>query len=140
MAPAVRCIARKARENGGSEKNKARLARTRTERPFVWKSWKYASYYGVKLDPLALSAMWERQHGKCALTGRALVIQTAELDHIVPVSRGGALTLHNLRWVCPEANQAKGRMTDDEFLALCAEISECIGRAAMQYINARAAA
>jgi len=61
----------------------------------------------------------------CALTGRPLKFnepQTYEYDHIMPHSRGGDNSLSNLQILCPEANQAKGMMTDEEFKDLCKEV------------------
>ena len=61
----------------------------------------------------------------CALTGRPLKFNephTYEYDHIMPHSRGGDNSLSNLQILCPEANQAKGMMTDDEFKDLCKEV------------------
>ena len=64
-------------------------------------------------------------HFPCALTGRPLKFNephTYEYDHIMPHSRGGDNSLSNLQILCPEANQAKGMMTDDEFKDLCKEV------------------
>jgi len=64
-------------------------------------------------------------HFSCALTGRPLVFnepQTYEYDHILPTARGGDNSIDNLQLLCPEANQAKGMMTDDEFKDLCREV------------------
>ncbi len=64
-------------------------------------------------------------HFPCALTGRPIDFnkpETYEYDHIQPLSRGGDNTLSNLQILCPEANQAKGRLTDQEFIELCKEV------------------
>lgn len=61
----------------------------------------------------------------CALTGRPLNFNephTYEYDHVMPHSRGGDNTIDNLQILCPEANQAKGMMTDPEFINLCKEV------------------
>ena len=71
-----------------------------------------------------LRLLWDAQSGRCALTGRDLDIRTAELDHIVPRSKNGTHDLENLRLVVPEANMAKGSLTDAELLCLCKDILE----------------
>jgi 5-methylcytosine-specific restriction endonuclease McrA len=70
-----------------------------------------------------LRALWERQAGRCALTGLALVPgQNASLDHVTPRSRGGGDELGNLRWTDTRANTARSNLSDAEFLALCAAV------------------
>lgn len=66
-----------------------------------------------------LSLLWYRQRGLCALTGRKLTRETAQLDHILPKARGGTDLPGNLRWVCIEVNLAKRDLTDSEFVELC---------------------
>jgi 5-methylcytosine-specific restriction endonuclease McrA len=64
-------------------------------------------------------------HFPCALTGRPIEFnkpETYEYDHIQPLSRGGDNALSNLQILCPEANQAKGSLTDQEFIELCKEV------------------
>ena len=64
-------------------------------------------------------------HFPCALTGRPLAWNNPEdyqYDHIIPIARGGDNTLSNLQILCTEANQAKGQLTDEEFIELCKEV------------------
>jgi len=61
----------------------------------------------------------------CYLTGRPIDLTDGEsyhLDHILPRSQGGSNSLDNCGLTCAEANQAKGKLSVDEFLALCKEV------------------
>lgn len=64
-----------------------------------------------------LRALWDAQGGRCGLTGIPLALEEAELDHIIPASKGGSHTIDNLRWVHRVTNRAKWDRTDEEFFA-----------------------
>ena len=64
-----------------------------------------------------------KQEYRCALTGRPLTPETAGVDHIVPLSRGGTHTIDNLWIVLRDVNRMKGTMTGAEFIDLCREVS-----------------
>jgi 5-methylcytosine-specific restriction endonuclease McrA len=64
----------------------------------------------------------ERQHCRCALTGRRLTPSTAALDHVVSISRGGRHCIENAQVLHKEVNRAKGTMTNEEFIRLCYEV------------------
>jgi hypothetical protein len=51
---------------------------------------------------------------RCALCERNCDLQ---IDHMVPVSRGGKSVRDNLQLLCSSCNMAKGSMTMDEFMA-----------------------
>jgi hypothetical protein len=64
----------------------------------------------------------ERQQQRCALSGRLLTPETASLDHIVPLNRGGAHDISNL-WILEHSvNRAKGTQLVAEFVAMCDDI------------------
>lgn len=65
----------------------------------------------------------ERQQFRCALSGRPLTPETASLDHIVPLSRGGTHELSNLWIVDYQVNTAKGTLTVEEFVTLCRDVA-----------------
>lgn len=62
---------------------------------------------------------------RCYLSGRKIDINDSSsynLDHIIPVSKGGKNSLENLGLANPLANKAKSDMTVDEFIELCADV------------------
>lgn len=61
----------------------------------------------------------------CYITGRPIDINDTKnwnLDHIVPVSRGGDNSLENCGITCREANAAKNNMNYKEFVLFCQEV------------------
>lgn len=72
-----------------------------------------------------LSRAWYNQRGRCAYTGKRLS-RDAQVDHKIPVSRGGLNTADNLHWVTPDANFVKRDRTHAEFISLCTDIARYI--------------
>ena len=61
----------------------------------------------------------------CYLTGRPIDLldgQSYHLDHIIPKNKGGVNSLDNCNIACRDANQAKGNLLYNEFIALCEEV------------------
>ena len=99
------------------EKRRAAI-KTYQARRFFWMR-------SIKLQGVSerdLAQLWKSQRGLCGISGRRLSRQNAQIDHIIPKSRGGDDRLSNLRWACAEANLAKRDMTDIELFDLCADI------------------
>lgn len=69
-----------------------------------------------------IARLWHRQKGICYFTGVRLNEHNAQLDHVIPVIRGGTGTVENLRWVLRDANYAKRDLTDEQFIALCHKV------------------
>lgn len=65
----------------------------------------------------------EKQQYRCALSGRKLTPETASLDHVVPLSRGGKHDISNLQVLEHHVNTAKGTLTVDEFISLCEDVA-----------------
>jgi 5-methylcytosine-specific restriction endonuclease McrA len=66
----------------------------------------------------------EKQGYRCALSGRQLTPETASIDHVLPLSRGGRHAIENLCIVDHQVNVAKGTLTLEEFVCLCREVAE----------------
>jgi 5-methylcytosine-specific restriction endonuclease McrA len=116
---------------------RAYYERLRASDPWAWRVRNMRRNINPQITIEWLRLLWEAQGGRCALTDRELDIRTAELDHIVPRCKNGSDELENLRLLAPEANAAKGGMTDAELIQLCREvlakqIPELIGRAILQ--------
>ena len=64
-------------------------------------------------------------HPFCELNGLPIDIDKTyswHLDHKVPRSRGGSNDVNNMQIVSADANQAKHRLTNDEFFELCKSV------------------
>jgi len=88
---------------------------------FKWRARLWSARHREKITASELFALWHKQHGKCALSGRKLD-KDAHLDHIVPISKGGEHGMNNLRWLDPLVNVARGNLSDDEFVQLCRDV------------------
>lgn len=75
-----------------------------------------------------LRKLIDQQGYKCALTGRTLTPETAFVDHVTPVSSGGSNAIENLQVVHADVNEAKGTMTQEEFIQLCRDVVAWIDR------------
>jgi DNA-binding CsgD family transcriptional regulator len=71
-----------------------------------------------------LMALIEQQEYRCALTGLSLTPKVAELDHIVPRSKGGTDEITNLQWLHKRANRMKGTMDNELFIETCKLIAQ----------------
>ena len=98
-------------------KKLGRLRRAQREQ-----DWAYLALKALRRHPapratrVELQAQWEKQGGRCGLTGALLPEGVRpHLDHIVPVSAGGASTIDNLHFTHPMANHAKNGSTIEEF-------------------------
>lgn len=79
--------------------------------------------FGDASKVVLLTDLFDKQDGRCALSGRPIRIGVdAELDHIIPVSRGGMNVIDNYQWLHADVNQAKRGLLDSEFLALVGDV------------------
>jgi len=99
-----------------SERAKRRFFHTRAKNS-VWRT----KDGDVETIRTAIFWIWHKQRGRCAMTGKRLD-RSAELDHIIPISKGGKNHPSNLQWLAPEVNQCKNDMTVDEFIAVCINV------------------
>ena len=57
--------------------------------------------------------LFRRQKGKCSGCGFAFEFRNLQMDHIVPVTSGGADILENLQLLCAHCNYAKGKRSQE---------------------------
>ena len=61
--------------------------------------------------------LMRRQDNTCTYCGYRRAAASMDIDHIVPVVRGGSNAKSNLQVICRPCNQRKGLQTDEEFRA-----------------------
>jgi len=85
----------------------------------------------------AFVALWNKQKGRCAITGLELFPGiNAALDHIVPVARGGTNGVSNMRFVHKLVNFMKYDLTDEDFTFLLLDICPPLLKWARRRVNA----
>ena len=115
---------RKSYAKVGKDRQVTYLREIQSNNFFAWRAKRFNSALGITEG--FLRDLWESQKGLCALTGKPLE-GTAQLDHIIPLARGGMDVKSNFRWVIPQANRAKRELLDEEFLELCRDVVKALG-------------
>lgn len=69
----------------------------------------------------------ESQCYRCALSGRKLTPESAQLDHKIPVCDGGDHSIENLQVVHIAINRMKAAMCNGEFIKLCKLVAKWNG-------------
>lgn len=60
--------------------------------------------------------IYNESNGRCELCGKRLLFEEMTLDHIVPISMGGADDMDNLQASCFACNQFKSNILPDDFM------------------------
>ena len=110
---------------GGLNKQRRYHEKEKKERFFKWRVRLFNMHHKTKHTEQDFKILWEKQNGVCFFTGWILT-NTAQIDHITPITRGGNHELSNLRWICREANYAKRNLTDAEFINVIRAIAEAL--------------
>lgn len=66
--------------------------------------------------------IYQRANGRCQLCGRKIKYEDMTLDHIVPLSLGGADEMENLQCTCFPCNKFKSNILPDKFIDRITEI------------------
>ena len=59
--------------------------------------------------------LFERQNHRCVICGKRRTLKNLQVDHVIPVVRGGPDNISNFQLLCPACNQRKGIHTNQEF-------------------------
>jgi CRISPR/Cas system Type II protein with McrA/HNH and RuvC-like nuclease domain len=71
-----------------------------------------------------LEALYNKQNGRCALSGVPITIgENASLDHIIPRAKGGTNTIDNYQWVHSDVNMMKNAFPVKRFIEWCSLIA-----------------
>jgi len=69
-----------------------------------------------------LYELLEKQHYRCALTGRELVPEITDAEHIIPLDAGGMHDIDNIYLIVRDAARLKRYLTEEALLKLCYDI------------------
>lgn len=99
-----------------AKENRQKVRHTRRARQYA----AGGSYTNAEIRELL-----EQQNWFCAeVTCRADLHAGKELDHRIPISRGGGNHVGNLQWLCPACNRQKRDMMPDEWAQYRAKLKE----------------
>ena len=70
-----------------------------------------------RLTKTERQAVYGKMEGHCAYCGSEISLQTMQVDHIVPLRKGGADTMDNMRPACRSCNHYKHTLTIEQFRA-----------------------
>ncbi len=66
--------------------------------------------------------LYQQAEGKCALCGKKITFNEMELDHIIPISMGGADEVENLQVCCMPDNRYKANILPTDFFNRISDI------------------
>ena len=81
--------------------------------------------------------VWRACSGHCVYCGSGLELDDFTIDHVIPVSAGGATNLMNCVAACRRCNQRKANRPLHDFILLAPEVGEWFLRFARQVARAQ---
>lgn len=76
-----------------------------------YKHEKRARALGLIVEQVDLTAVYDRDNGRCGICYRPVRFNEFTLDHIYPISKGGSHTFHNVQIAHSACNTSKGNRT-----------------------------
>lgn len=78
-------------------------------------------------------AVYNKMHGRCAYCGDPVPPSAMQVDHVVPLRKGGEDTLDNMLPACRSCNHYKSTLTVEQFRAAIARMPEVLMRDSVTY-------
>lgn len=81
-------------------------------------------------------AVYNKMSGRCAYCGEAITFGAMQVDHVVPLRKGGEGTPENMLPACRSCNHYKSTLTVEQFRAAVARMPEVLMRDSVTYKTA----
>ena len=86
-----------------------------------------------KLNYTERQKIYDKCHGHCAYCGCKMEYKDMQVDHIIPLHRGGTDTMGNMLPACRSCNHYKATLTAGEFREYISEIPKRLQRDSIPY-------
>jgi len=90
---------------------------------FGYRSLSFRSTYKNSITGPQLKYLFEEQNGKCAICSQILD-SCMQIDHIIPLSKGGLSIIENLQWLCERCNRGKFNWSQESYVEHCRKVAE----------------
>lgn len=81
-------------------------------------------------------AVYNKMSGRCAYCGKPIAFGAMQVDHVVPLRKGGEDTLENMLPACRSCNHYKSTLTVEQFRVAVARMPEVLMRDCVTYKTA----
>ncbi|MDE6455005.1 MAG: HNH endonuclease [Dysosmobacter sp.] len=89
-----------------------------------------------RLSPRERQTVYRKTNGRCAYCGGYIKFKEMQVDHVMPLRKGGADTLENMLPACRSCNHYKGSLTMAQFRKSVERMPEVLMRDNVTYKNA----
>lgn len=86
-----------------------------------------------KLSVEDRKAIYQKCHGHCAYCGCNLSYEAMQIDHMIPLRRGGADSMENMLPSCKSCNHYKATLTATEFKEYVSGIPDRLQKGSVPY-------
>lgn len=108
-------------------KERMKKAPGKTKGYYIFDIGTNAKYYissngRIKFPKEIRKMLYHNADGRCVLCGRKIIYDDMSLDHVTPLSMGGADRVENLQCTCMACNMFKGSVLPDDFMERITDI------------------